>query len=175
MKFIANYNSGEISKMSEISDFEYFWEKCVKEGYKRNKKPGEHIKKDINLLLKTLKWLGLIEHKSTKSFKGILTDDGYFFNQLIDSDEYEKIEKILREKFQTTIYEIFWLTIILRFNLSNTEVKNNIQPFLELIKVILINGAMDKNGWKEWNLVNSSIKGEKIKINYPHLENHRKI
>ncbi|WNM13191.1 hypothetical protein [Mesomycoplasma ovipneumoniae] len=162
MKFIANYNSGEISEKSEISDFEYFWEKCVKEGYKRNKPPGEHIKKDINLLLKTLKWLGLIEHKSTKSFKGILTDDGYFFNQLIDSDKYEKIEKILREKFQTTIYEIFWLTIVLRFNLSNTEVKSDIQPFLELIKAILNNGSMDKNGWKEWNIVNSGIKGDKI-------------
>ncbi|MCN0157957.1 hypothetical protein [Mesomycoplasma ovipneumoniae] len=162
MKFIANYNSGEISEKSEISDFEYFWEKCVKEGYKRNKKPGKYIKKDINLLLKTLKWLGLIEHKSTKSFKGILTEDGYFFNQLIDSDKYEKIEKILREKFQTTIYEIFWLTIVLRFNLSNTEVKSDIQPFLELIKAILNNGSMDKNGWKEWNILNSGIKGDKI-------------
>lgn len=27
-----------------------------------------------------------------------------------------------------------------------------------------------KTAEKEWNLVNSSIKGEKIKINYPHLE-----
>ncbi|ENY69176.1 Hypothetical protein MBVG_4820 [Mycoplasmopsis bovigenitalium 51080] len=162
MKFIANYDSGEISENSEISEFEDFWEKCVKEGYKRNKQPGKHIKKDINLLLKTLKWLGLIEHNSTKSFKGILTDDGYFFNQLIDSNKYEKIEKILREKFQTTIYEFFWLTIILRFNLSNTEVKSDIQPFLELIKAILNNGAMDINGWKEWNLINSGIKPDRI-------------